>query len=284
VPAAGAPSRSQRPWSYPSRRLVLSPDALGQVVIPALGAPLDDVAAAEHVLLDGLDEVAGSGAHRQPCLMRLTGARRPARSCQPQPLAKDRGRVVCAVEGLLGGRFDPVHVADPWVVIAEEVVVFRWRSGSDQRCVMRSGSGSPGGQRVASAVVSRPGGPGRLVGDRRQAPGRRLDRRHRPRCPAPPRFTPERSIPPRPRAHDVRIHTTVVKLIHHPVVGDLDLPFESFPMGSTPARASSRTPRTGLPHARRRDPAGQLGRQHRARKPLRRAPERLARAARRAGT
>jgi hypothetical protein len=141
--------------------------------------------------------------------MRPTGARRPARSCQPQPLAKDRGRVVCAVEGLLGGRFDPVHVADPWGVIAGEVVVFRWRSGSDQRCVMRSGSGSPGGQRVASAVVSRPGGPGRLVGDRRQAPGRRFDRRHRPRCPAPPRFTPERSIPPRPRPHDVRIHIRV---------------------------------------------------------------------------
>jgi transcriptional regulator with XRE-family HTH domain len=32
-------------------------------------------------------------------------------------------------------------------------------------------------------------------------------------------------------AHDVRIHTTGVKLLHHPVVGDLDLPFESVPMG-----------------------------------------------------
>jgi transcriptional regulator with XRE-family HTH domain len=31
-------------------------------------------------------------------------------------------------------------------------------------------------------------------------------------------------------AHDVRIHTTGVKRIHHPVVGDLDLPFESFPL------------------------------------------------------
>ena len=30
-------------------------------------------------------------------------------------------------------------------------------------------------------------------------------------------------------AHNVRIHTTGVKLLHHPVVGDLDLPFESFP-------------------------------------------------------
>ena len=32
-------------------------------------------------------------------------------------------------------------------------------------------------------------------------------------------------------AHNVRIHTTGVKLIHHPIVGDLDLPFESFPLG-----------------------------------------------------
>ena len=31
-------------------------------------------------------------------------------------------------------------------------------------------------------------------------------------------------------AHDVRIHSTGVKLLHHPVVGDLDLPFESFPL------------------------------------------------------
>jgi hypothetical protein len=34
---------------------------------------------------------------------------------------KDRGRVAGAVEGLLGGRFDPVHVADPWVAVAEDV-------------------------------------------------------------------------------------------------------------------------------------------------------------------
>ena len=31
-------------------------------------------------------------------------------------------------------------------------------------------------------------------------------------------------------AHDVKIHTTGIKLIHHPVVGDLDLPYESFPL------------------------------------------------------
>ncbi|WP_405069989.1 helix-turn-helix transcriptional regulator [Kribbella sp. NBC_01510] len=35
-------------------------------------------------------------------------------------------------------------------------------------------------------------------------------------------------------AHDVRIHTTGRKLLHHPVVGDLDLPFESFPLASEP--------------------------------------------------
>jgi transcriptional regulator with XRE-family HTH domain len=31
-------------------------------------------------------------------------------------------------------------------------------------------------------------------------------------------------------AHNVRIHTTGIKLLHHPVVGDLDLPFESVPL------------------------------------------------------
>ena len=31
-------------------------------------------------------------------------------------------------------------------------------------------------------------------------------------------------------AHDVRIHSTGVKMLHHPVVGDLDLPFESLPL------------------------------------------------------
>jgi transcriptional regulator with XRE-family HTH domain len=35
-------------------------------------------------------------------------------------------------------------------------------------------------------------------------------------------------------AHNVRIHSTGVKLIHHPVVGDLDLPFESFPLTADP--------------------------------------------------
>ncbi|MPY63135.1 helix-turn-helix domain-containing protein [Streptomyces spongiae] len=32
-------------------------------------------------------------------------------------------------------------------------------------------------------------------------------------------------------AHNVRIHTTGLKRLHHPVVGDLDLPFETFPLG-----------------------------------------------------
>ncbi|MFG2343928.1 helix-turn-helix transcriptional regulator [Streptomyces phaeochromogenes] len=33
-------------------------------------------------------------------------------------------------------------------------------------------------------------------------------------------------------AHNVRIHTTGAKRLHHPVVGDLDLPFETFPLGT----------------------------------------------------
>jgi hypothetical protein len=38
-------------------------------------------------------------------------------------------------------------------------------------------------------------------------------------------------------AHNVRIHTTGVKLIHHPVVGDLDLPYESFPIPAEPSQS-----------------------------------------------
>jgi hypothetical protein len=33
-------------------------------------------------------------------------------------------------------------------------------------------------------------------------------------------------------AHDVRIHATGMKLLHHPVVGDLDLPYESLPLAT----------------------------------------------------
>lgn len=36
-------------------------------------------------------------------------------------------------------------------------------------------------------------------------------------------------------AHDVRVHTSGVKLLHHPVVGDLDLPYESFPLPAEPS-------------------------------------------------
>jgi transcriptional regulator with XRE-family HTH domain len=43
-------------------------------------------------------------------------------------------------------------------------------------------------------------------------------------------------------AHHVRIHTSGVKRFHHPVVGDLELAFESFPLAAIPARASSPTP------------------------------------------
>jgi transcriptional regulator with XRE-family HTH domain len=38
-------------------------------------------------------------------------------------------------------------------------------------------------------------------------------------------------------AHNVRIHTTGVKLFHHPVVGDLDLSFDSFPLASDPSQS-----------------------------------------------
>ncbi len=36
-------------------------------------------------------------------------------------------------------------------------------------------------------------------------------------------------------AHDVRIYSTGIKKLHHPLVGDLDLPYESLPieLGST---------------------------------------------------
>jgi transcriptional regulator with XRE-family HTH domain len=38
-------------------------------------------------------------------------------------------------------------------------------------------------------------------------------------------------------AHHVRIHSTGVKLIHHPVVGDLELAFESFPLAADPSQS-----------------------------------------------
>lgn len=38
-------------------------------------------------------------------------------------------------------------------------------------------------------------------------------------------------------AHNVRIHTHGLKLIHHPVVGDLDLAFESLPLPADPGQS-----------------------------------------------
>lgn len=38
-------------------------------------------------------------------------------------------------------------------------------------------------------------------------------------------------------AHNVRIHTSGVKRIHHPVVGDLELAFESFPLAAGPSQS-----------------------------------------------
>ncbi|WP_434097705.1 hypothetical protein [Streptomyces mirabilis] len=51
-------------------------------------------------------------------------------------------------------------------------------------------------------------------------------------------------------AHNVRMHTTGVKLLRHPIVGDLDLPFETFPLPDGPARSSSRTPPSPPPPRR----------------------------------
>lgn len=42
-------------------------------------------------------------------------------------------------------------------------------------------------------------------------------------------------------AHDVRIHSTGTKRLHHPVVGDLDLPYESLPLNGTATSASLTT-------------------------------------------
>ena len=50
-------------------------------------------------------------------------------------------------------------------------------------------------------------------------------------------------------AHNVRIHSTGVKLFHHPVVGDLDLPYESLPLapGSSTSLVATPPNRTPLP-------------------------------------
>jgi hypothetical protein len=38
-------------------------------------------------------------------------------------------------------------------------------------------------------------------------------------------------------AHNVRIHTTGLKRLHHPVVGDLELAFETFPLAADPSQS-----------------------------------------------
>ncbi len=48
-------------------------------------------------------------------------------------------------------------------------------------------------------------------------------------------------------AHDVRIHATGVNLLHHPVVGDLDLPFESFPLADASQSLLIYTAESGSP-------------------------------------
>ena len=48
-------------------------------------------------------------------------------------------------------------------------------------------------------------------------------------------------------AHDVRIHATGVKLFHHPLVGDLDLPYESLPLA--PGSSMSLVAYTAEPHS-----------------------------------
>ncbi len=49
-------------------------------------------------------------------------------------------------------------------------------------------------------------------------------------------------------AHNVRIHTSGIKLLHHPLVGDLDLPFESFPLPADPSQSLlTYTPEPGSP-------------------------------------
>jgi transcriptional regulator with XRE-family HTH domain len=48
-------------------------------------------------------------------------------------------------------------------------------------------------------------------------------------------------------AHNVRIHATGTKLLHHPVVGDLDLPFESFPLADSSQSLVTYTAEPGSP-------------------------------------
>jgi hypothetical protein len=74
-------------------------------------------------------------------------------------------------------------------------------------------------------------------------------------------------------AHNVRIHTTGVKLLHHPVVGDLDLAFESFPLPADPGQSLlTDTAGPGSPTQDALHLLAQLGRDRRRRRPTQAPP------------
>ena len=61
-------------------------------------------------------------------------------------------------------------------------------------------------------------------------------------------------------AHDVRLHRTGIKQFHHPVVGDLDLNFETMQLTADPGLSMTLlSASAGLSRRRRPAPAGQLG-------------------------
>ena len=67
-------------------------------------------------------------------------------------------------------------------------------------------------------------------------------------------------------AHYFHIHTTGAKLIHHPVVGDLDLWYESFPLALDLSQSLlTYTAEPGSPTQEALKPTGQLGRDRRVR-------------------
>lgn len=69
-------------------------------------------------------------------------------------------------------------------------------------------------------------------------------------------------------AHNVRIHATGVKLLHHPIVGDLDLPFETFPLAdATSQGVLAYTAEPDSPSQDAPEHAGQLGRDQQPRPP-----------------
>jgi len=94
------------------------------------------------------------------------------------------------------------------------------------------------------------------LGQDRQRHRRPVTRRGRPRPLRPGSLGPDRELSTRSgefrvrwAAHNVRIHTTGVKLIHHPVVGDLRAPVRILPIPPIRLRACSPTPPSpGRPH------------------------------------